>query len=175
MTMYDTEPVKYGADFTHFDYVNPNAPKGGQIRLGARGTFDSFNTFIAKGNTAGTGSVETLITSSADEPFTVYGLIAASFEWPDDRSWVIFNLRPEARWHDGTTVTADDVVWSFDTLMEKGAPQYRYYYSAVESAEKLGEHRVRFNFKEAGNRELPLIMGQLPVLPKHYWTDRDFT
>ena len=122
MTMYDTEPVKYGADFTHFDYVNPNAPKGGQIRLGARGTFDSFNTFIANGNTAGTGSVETLITSSADEPFTVYGLIAASFEWPNDGSWVIFNLRPEARWHDGTTVTADDGVWSFDTLIETGGP-----------------------------------------------------
>jgi len=175
MTMYDTEPVKYGENFSHFDYLNPNAPKGGGIRLGAVGTFDSFNTFIAKGNAAGTGSVETLITSSADEPFTVYGLIAASFEWPNDRSWVIFNLRSQARWHDGTPVTADDVVWSFDTLMEKGAPGYRYYYSAVESAEKLGEHRVRFNFKEAGNRELPLIMGQLPVLPKHYWVDRDFT
>jgi microcin C transport system substrate-binding protein len=173
--MYDTEPAKYGENFSHFEYVNPNAPKGGGIRLGAVGTFDSFNTFIAKGNVAGTGSVETLITSSADEPFTVYGLIAASFEWPNDRSWVIFNLRPEARWHDGAPVTADDVVWSFDTLMENGAPGYRYYYSAVESAETLGNHQVRFNFKEAGNRELPLIIGQLPVLPKHYWADRDFT
>jgi microcin C transport system substrate-binding protein len=175
MTMYDNEPVKYQAGFPHFDYVNSDAPKGGSIRLGAVGTFDSFHGFIPKGNAVGTGSVETLITSSADEPFTIYGLIAESFEWPEDRSWIIFNLRQQARWHDGMPITADDVVWSFDTLIEKGSPGYRYYYGAVEDAEKLGSHRVRFNFKEAGNRELPMIMGQLPVLPKHYWANRDFS
>ena len=175
MTMYDNEPVKYQPDFPHFDYVNPDAPKGGSIRLGAVGTFDSFHGFIPKGNAVGTGSVETLITSSADEPFTIYGLIAESFEWPEDRSWIIFNLRQQARWHDGMPITSDDVVWSFDTLIEKGSPGYRYYYGAVEDAEKLGSHRVRFNFKEAGNRELPMIMGQLPVLPKHYWANRDFS
>ena len=96
-------------------------------------------------------------------------------EWPADRSWVIFNLRPEARWHDGTPITADDVVWSFETLVEKGMPFYRYYYSAIDSAEALSTHRVRFNFKESGNQELPLITGQLPVLPKHYWASRDFS
>lgn len=175
MTMYDNEPVKYQPGFPHFDYVNPAAPKGGSIRLGTVGTFDSFHGFIPKGNAVGTGSVETLITSSADEPFTIYGLIAESFEWPEDRSWIIFNLRQQARWHDGMPITADDVVWSFDTLIEKGSPGYRYYYGAVENAEKLGSHRVRFNFKEAGNRELPMIMGQLPVLPKHYWANRDFS
>jgi len=175
ITLYDSEPAKYGKNFTHFDYVNPSAPKGGTIRLGAVGTFDSFNTFIAKGNAVGTGSVETLISLSADEPFTAYGLIAESFEWPEDRSWIIFNLRPEARWHDGAPLTADDVVWSFNILIEKGAPSYRYYYASVESAEKLDDHKVRFNFKESGNRELPLIMGQLPILPKHYWENRDFT
>tara|TARA_Y100000588_G_scaffold314097_1_gene341567 strand:- start:864 stop:2750 length:1887 start_codon:yes stop_codon:yes gene_type:complete len=175
MTMYDSEIAKYGPDFAHFDYVNPNAPKGGSIRLGGIGTFDSFHGYIPKGNAVSTGSVETLITSSADEPFTVYGLIAETFEWPDDRSWVIFNLREEARWHDGIPITADDVVWSFNTLIEKGSPGYRYYYGAVENAEKLGRHQVRFNFKEAGNRELPMIMGQLPILPKHYWADRDFS
>ena len=175
MTMYDNEPVKYQPGFPHFDYVNPDAPKGGSIRLGAVGTFDSFHGFIPKGNAVGTGSVETLITSSADEPFTIYGLIAESFEWPEDRSWIIFNLRQQARWHDGVPITADDVVWSFDTLIEKGSPGYRYYYGAVEDAEKLGSHRVRFNFKEAGNRELPMIMGQLPVLPKHYWANRNFS
>ena len=175
MTMYDNEPVKYQPGFPHFDYVNPDAPKGGSIRLGAVGTFDSFHGFIPKGNAVGTGSVETLITSSADEPFTIYGLIAESFEWPEDRSWIIFNLRQQARWHDGMPITADDVVWSFDTLIEKGSPGYRYYYGPVKDAEKLGSHRVRFNFKEAGNRELPMIMGQLPVLPKHYWANRDFS
>ena len=175
MTMYDAEQPKYEPVFSHFDYVNPNATKGGTIRVGSVGTFDSFNTHIAKGNAAGTGSVETLVTSSADEPFTVYGLIAESFEWPNDRSWVIFNLRPEARWHDQQPITADDVVWSFETLMEKGAPGYKYYYAAVGNAEKLGTHRVRFNFKEANNRELPMIMGQLPILPKHYWEGRDFS
>ena len=175
MTMFDNETPKYAAAFPHFDYVNPDAPRGGTLRLAIKGTFDSFHPFIPKGNAASTGSVETLLVNSADEPFTAYGLVAKTMEWPADRSWVIFNLRPEARWHDGTPVTADDVVWSFETLVEKGMPFYRYYYSAIDSAEALNTHRVRFNFKESGNQELPLITGQLPVLPKHYWASRDFS
>ena len=175
MTMFDNEIPKYTTTFPYFDYVNPTAPKGGTLRLAVDGTYDSFNPFIPKGNAASTGSVETLLVNSADEPFTAYGLVAKTMEWPADRSWVIFNLRPEARWHDGTPVTADDVVWSFETLVEKGMPFYRYYYSAIDSAEALNTHRVRFNFKESGNQELPLITGQLPVLPKHYWASRDFS
>ena len=175
MTMFDNETPKYAAAFPHFDYVNPTAPKGGTLRLAVDGTFDSFNSFIPKGNAASTGSVETLLVNSADEPFTAYGLVAETMEWPADRAWVIFNLRPEARWHDGTPITADDVVWSFETLVAKGLPFYRYYYSAIDSAEALSKHRVRFNFKESGNQELPLITGQLPVLPKHYWASRDFS
>ena len=174
ITMFDNEAPRYGTDFRHFDYVNPDAPRGGSLRLAVEGTFDSFNPFIPKGNAASTGSVETLLVNSADEPFTAYGLIAESIEWPADRSWVIFNLRSEARWHDGTPITAGDVVWSFETLMEHGTPFYRYYYSAIDSAEALSEHRVRFNFKESGNQELPLITGQLPVLPRHYWETREF-
>ena len=175
MTMFDNEIPKYAATFPYFDYVNPTAPKGGTLRLAVDGTFDSFNSFIPKGNAASTGSVETLLVNSADEPFTAYGLVAETMEWPADRSWVIFNLRPEARWHDGTPITADDVVWSFETLVDKGMPFYRYYFSAIDSAEALNTHRVRFNFKESGNQELPLITGQLPVLPKHYWASRDFS
>ena len=175
MTMFDNEIPKYTTTFPYFDYVNPTAPKGGTLRLAVDGTYDSFNSFIPKGNAASTGSVETLLVNSADEPFTAYGLVAETMEWPADRSWVIFNLRPEARWHDGTPITADDVVWSFETLVEKGMPFYRYYYSAIDSAEALNTHRVRFNFKESGNQELPLITGQLPVLPKHYWASRDFS
>lgn len=165
---------KYGPDFEYFDYVNPDAPKGGSLLQALRGTFDSFNTHIPKGNPVGTGSTETLLQGSFDEPFTQYGLIAESLEVPDDRSWVIFNLRPEARWHDGMPITADDVLWSFETITTKGRPADRYYYKDVTSVEKLGERRVRFNFSDTENRELPLIIGQLSILPKHYWEDRDF-
>ncbi len=172
IALYD-EP-KYAADFKHFDYVNPNAPKGGTMRTATKGTFDSFHPYIPKGNAVGTGSVETLLLSSEDEPFTAYGLIAETMEWPDDRSWIIFDLRSQARWHDGKPITADDVIWSFEMLTTKGDPQYRFYYSSVERVEKLGERRVKFSFKESNNRELPLIVGQIPILPKHYWQGRDF-
>ncbi len=175
ITLYDEAP-KYPADFKHFDYVNPDAPKGGTFRIAPtqEASFDSFHPFIPKGDAVSTGSVETLMVDSADEPFTEYGLIAETIEWPDDRSWVIFNLNPQARWHDGVAITAEDVVWTFNTLVEKGSPQYRFYYASVEKVEKLGERRVRFTFNEKNNRELPLIVGQLPVLPKHYWQELDF-
>ena len=113
---------KYGPDFKHFDYVNPEAPKGGTLRLGAAGTFDSFNPYIIKGNAAAGVGAESLMTASADEPFTKYGLIAEWIEWPDDRSWVTFTLRPEARWHDGRRITVDDVIFSLQTLKTKGEP-----------------------------------------------------
>ncbi len=176
ITLYG-EPPKYAADFKHFDYVNPNAPVGGTFRVAPvqEASFDSFHPYIAKGDAVETGSIEPLMVASADEPFTNYGLIAQTVEWPDDRSWVIFNLNPKARWHDGEPITADDVVWTFNTLVEKGSPQYRFYYASVNSVERLGRLRVRFNFSETNNRELPLIVGQLPVLPKHYWEGRDFS
>ena len=167
---------KYGPDFEHFDYVNPDAPKGGTLRMAEQGTFDSFNGYIPKGNAAAglTYLYESLMTGSADEPFTMYGLLAESAEWPEDRSWVIFTLRPEARWHDGKPVTVEDVIWTFETLITMGNPGYRFYYGSVAGAEQVGARRVKFTFKEAGNRELPLIMGQLDILPKHYWEGRDF-
>jgi len=164
---------KHGPDFKHFDYVNPDAPKGGELRTGARGTFDTFNPYNAKGNPFGAGA-ETLMTQGMDEAFTEYGLIAEEIEWPEDRSWVIFHLRPEARWHDGKPITVEDVIFSFNTLKEKGAPLYRFYYASVERAVKVGARAVKFEFSEINNRELPLILGQLFIFPKHYWEDRDF-
>ncbi|MBT4934565.1 MAG: ABC transporter substrate-binding protein [Rhodospirillaceae bacterium] len=168
---------KYGPDFKHFDYVNPDAPKGGKVKLGSTGSFDNLNGFIVKGEAAdGLGAMyDTLMTGSADEAFTEYGLLAESIEVPEDRTWVQFVLRKEARWHDGKPVTADDVIWTFNTLLEKGTPRYRYYYADVVGAKKIDERTVRFDFKNGENRELPMIMGQLVVLPKHYWQDKDFT
>jgi microcin C transport system substrate-binding protein len=168
--------LKYGPGFTHFDYANPNAPKGGDVKLAAVGTFDSLNPFILKG-VAATGigdTFDTLMEGSSDEPFSEYGLIAESVEVPADRSWVAFTLRPEARFHDGSPITADDVIWTFDTLKSKGHPFYRSYYSRVTNAEKLGPRKVRFRFSPGDNRELPLIVGQLPVLSKAYWSTHDF-
>ncbi|WP_448204822.1 extracellular solute-binding protein [Azospirillum sp. sgz302134] len=166
---------KYGADFKHFDYVNPNAPKGGKVTLQAIGSFDTLNPFTLKGVPAAGAAMiyDTLMANSADEPFTEYGQLAESIDLPEDRSWVAFTLRPNARWHDGNPVTADDVVFSFHTLTESH-PFYRSYYSAVDKVEAEGDRRVRFTFKPGDNRELPLIVGQLPVLPKHYWQGKDF-
>lgn len=168
--------LKYGPDFEHFDYVNPNAPKGGRVKQATTGTFDSFNPFIVRGNpAAGIGYLyDTLMTSSADEPFSEYGLLVEKVEMPQDRSWVAFTLREEARWHDGKPVTADDVVFSFDILRTKGQPFYRAYYGNVDKVEKTGPRTVKFTFKPGENRELPLILGQLPVLPKHWWEGKEF-
>jgi microcin C transport system substrate-binding protein len=165
---------KYGPDFTHFDYVNPDAPKGGTLRLGVTGTFDSFNPYIIRGNPAAGVDAETLTVGSEDEPFSQYGLIAERIQWPQDRSWVAFTLRPEARWHDGRPITVDDVIFSLETLKTKGQPFFRSYYRTIVRAERTGERTVRFVFAEAGNRELPLIAGQMPILAKHYWQDREF-
>jgi len=169
--------TKYDPGFKHFGYVNPSAPKGGTVRLWAQGGYDSFNRFIIKGEAAdGIGRIyDTLMRSSADEPFSQYGLLAESIETPEDRSWVKFTLRQEGRWHDGKSITADDVIWTFNTLIKMGNPGYRYYYASIAKAEKLDAHTVKFTFKPGENRELPLILGQLAVLPKHYWLNRDFT
>ncbi len=169
--------AKYPAGFRHFDYVNPGAPKGGTVRLASIGSFDSLNPFIIKGQAAdGIGAIyDSLTTASADEPFTRYGLLAESMEVPADRSWIIFNLRPEARWHDGRPLTADDVVFTFDLVRREGTPQLRFYYQSIGAVEKLGTHRVKFSFTGGENREMPLIVGEQPILPKHYWESRDFT
>ncbi len=168
--------LKYQADFTHLDYVNPEAPKGGHIKLGSMGSFDSLNSFIVKGVSAsGVGFIyDTLLTSTADEPFSEYGLLAETITVPEDRSWIEFHLRPEARWHDGKPVTPEDVIWTFNTLLEKGRPFYRFYYGSVESVEKTGDRSVKFSFVPGENRELPLIIGQITILPKHYWETREF-
>lgn len=168
--------LKYGSDFTHFDYVNPDAPKGGTIRHAAVGGFDTLNGFIIKGNAAaGLGDIyATLMVSSADEPFSQYGLAAEAVRTPEDRSWVEFRLREGATFHDGEPIKPEDVIWTFEMLTSHGAPFYRFYYSGVDQVRQTGERTVRFDFKEGLNRELPLILGQLPVLPKHYWADREF-
>ncbi len=167
---------KYPADAGPPDYFNPDAPKGGTARLGARGTFDSLHPFIVKSvPAAGITSIwDALCWPSRDEASTEYGLIAETIEWPDDRSWVAFTLRPEARWHDGTPITVEDVIFTLDILKTKGAPNYAFYYYDVMSAEKVGDRKVLFKFREAGNRELPLIVGQLPILPSKWWATRDF-
>lgn len=169
--------LKYGPDFTHFEYVNPDAPKGGTVTRGTSGTFDKTNPFILKGVPAVGSSViyDTLTVNSLDEPFSVYGLLAESIEVADDKRWVTFRLRKEARWHDGVALTADDVVWTFDTFMKDGHPAYKSYFGAIAKAEALDSHTVKFSFSEGNNSELPLITGQLPIMPKHFWETRDFT
>ena len=168
---------KYEAGFAHLDYVNINAPKGGTVRRYAIGGFDSFNPFIIKGEpAAGIGLVfETLTTTPPDDALSDYGLIAETITTPEDLSWVEFRLRENARFHDGSTITPEDVIYSFDTLIKSGRPHYRYYYSNVAKAEKTGPRKVRFTFKGARNRELPQIMGQLPVISKKWWSKRDFS
>ena len=167
---------KYPDSFQYVDYANPDAPKGGKIILSSTGSYDSFNPFILKGTAAaGIGNLyETLTTGSSDEAFTEYGLIAKTIEWPDDRSWVAFTIREEAVWHDGKKISPEDVIWTFNTLMEKGHPFYKYYYGDVVEVIQENDNKVRFNFKGNTNLELPLIVGQLPVLPKHYWINKNF-
>ena len=165
---------KYPSDFKQFAYVNPDAPKGGLARLGAQGTFDNFNLFIAgvKGeleNGAGNLPYDTLMVEAQDEVGTEYGLLAEAVRYPPDYSAVTYRLRPEARFNDGQPVTPGDVIFSFETL-KANSPQYAFYYKNVERAEQTGEREITFTFSEKGNRELPQIVGQIPVLPKHWWT-----
>jgi microcin C transport system substrate-binding protein len=172
-TSLNEEP-KYPPDFKRFDYVNPDAPKGGVVRLSDTGGFDTLNPILSKGNPApGLGLVyESLLTPSLDEVSAMYGLIADAMRYPDDYSSVTFRLRPEAKWHDGEPITPDDVVWSFNKLVELN-PSQKFYYQHVSKAEVTGEHEVTFTFDQTGNRELPHIVGELLVLPKHWWEGKD--
>jgi microcin C transport system substrate-binding protein len=168
--------IKYPADFKRFDYANPDAPKGGVARMISIGTFDNFNIAVmgVKGSIAPAAALinETLMTRSQDEGATEYGLLAEGAAHPDDFAWVIFRLRKEARWHDGKPVTPEDVIFSIEAL-KKNSPFYASYYRHVAKAEKTGEREIKFTFDAPGNRELPTIVGELPVLPQHYWEGTD--
>jgi len=164
------------ADFAHFPWVNPDAPKGGEIARTALGSFDSFNGFILRGTPAtATGFLyDTLLAPSADEAEAAYGHLAGVVELPADGRSVTFEFREGARWHDGRPVTAEDAAWTFRTLMEKGHPRLRAYYADVAEAVAEDPRRVTFRFRGGVNRELPQIVGQLAVLPRHWWEGRDF-
>ena len=156
--------------FTHFPYANQEAPKGGRLVLAKRGSFDSLNPLIVKGVSAeGIREYvyESLLARAYDEPFSLYGLVAESVETPEDRSFVEFTLNPEAKFSDGKPITVDDVIFSFELLRDHGRPNHRSYYQKVSKAEKSGERKVKFTFDASGDREMPLIMGLMPVLPKH--------
>jgi microcin C transport system substrate-binding protein len=168
--------IKYPADFKHFDYVNPDAPRGGVARQISVGTFDNFNIAVSgvKGTIApAVGLIyETLTSGSLDEATTYYGLLAESVAYPDDYSWVKYRLRKEAHWHDGVPVTPEDVIFSLDVL-RKYSPMYSSYFRHVAKADKTGEHEITFTFDAPGNRELPTIVGEITVLPKHWWEGTD--
>lgn len=170
--------VALPADYTHFPYVNPQVKKGGKISYGVVGTFDSLNPFVIKGMRTTARGVwdpeygnlfyEALMQRSSDEPFSLYGLLAESVEWDEERSFIQFNLNPKAHWHDGKPVTAEDVIFSFNLLAEKGRPPYNKRLDAVAKMEQVGERSVRFTFNEKANRETPLILAlSMPILPKH--------
>ncbi len=160
------EPV----GFTHFSYVDPAAPKGGRLAIGSYGSFDSLNPLIVKGSPVPgirDFTIESLMARGLDEPFTLYGLVAETIDVPEDRSSVTFNLNPKARFSDGKPITAEDIIFSLELLREKGRPNHRTYFSKVAKSERLSEHAVRFVFDAAGDREIPLIIALMPVLPKH--------
>jgi microcin C transport system substrate-binding protein len=172
-------PSKYGNDFRHYDFVNPDAPKGGRLNLQAAGTFDSFNPLPVRGTPAagfaafgGGIAYDTLMDQALDEPGVSHGLIAEAMRYPADFSSVTFRLDPAARFHDGQPITAEDVVWTFQTVTRL-SPLYANYYHNVTGAEVTGEREVTFRFNQTGNRELPNIMGDLVVLPKHFWEGTD--
>lgn len=172
---------RYAANFTHFDYVNPEAPKGGTLRLHALGSFDSLNPYIVRGKKAagihhGSGMYfETLAARARDEPFTLYGLIAETIETPDDRSWVEFTLRPEAAFSDGTQITVADVIFSWEILKEKSLPNARATWSRIAEVTETGPRRVRFTFASDTDRELPLLVaGFMPIMSKAWWSTRNF-
>ena len=168
---------KYGPDFQHLDYANPDAPKGGELRRAVTGTFDNLNPFIIKG-VAAPGRhhfFESLLKRTWDEPFSLYGLIAESINVPDDRSSVTFSLRPEAQFHDGSPITVDDVIFSWETLKEQGRPNHRLYYNKVRKIERPDARSVRFIFDtETPDRELPLILGLMPIVSKAYYSSVTF-
>jgi peptide/nickel transport system substrate-binding protein len=164
--------------FSAFPYVNPAAPKGGQLRLGAQGSFETLNPLIVAGVPASgvrEFTVESLMARSLDEPFTLYGLLAKTIDIADDRKSVTFELNPAAKFSDGQPVTQDDVIASFELLKTKGRPNHRTYFAKVPKAEKIGDHGVRFTFEDGDDRELPLILGLMPVIEAHAMTPEQFT
>ena len=165
---------KYDKDFKNFDYVNTNAPKGGSIKLHAIGSFDTLNNFILKGSPAANLSQvhDSLLVQSFDEPFTMYGLIAETITVPEDRSWVIFKIRKQAKFHDGSQIKVEDIIWTLNTLKEKGHPFFKFYYGSVKEAKKISENEVKFIFQGETNLELPLIIGQMKILSKNYWENK---
>jgi microcin C transport system substrate-binding protein len=170
---------RYGEDFKHYDHVNPDAPKGGTVNYTVVGTFDSFNPYIVQGSPAAglagfTGGLlyDTLMEQSVDEPSTSHVLVAEAFKFPEDFSSATYRLNPKAKWHDGKPITVEDVVWSFNVLKEH-SPQYSHYYANVTEAVAISDREVEFRFDQKGNRELPHIMGDLVVLPKHWWEGTD--
>lgn len=170
--------LKYKKNFEKFEYANDKATKGGTIRLSSIGTFDNLNPYILKGVSAMQAAYlfETLMKSSFDEPFSQYGLIAEGVKVPNDRSWVMFKIRKEAEFSDGSKITPEDVIFSFETIITKGHPYYKSYYSQVDSVIKISNDEVKFNFKGEPNPELPLIIGyQLPIFSKKDWTNKDFS
>jgi microcin C transport system substrate-binding protein len=166
---------KYPASFKHFDYVNPDAPKGGTLVLYSIGTYDNFHRYAQRGLAAdaSTSFYDTLMTPSEDEIEVYYGLIAEKVEYDSDFRWIIFHINPKARHQDGKPITADDVVFSFNKFFDEGVPQFKQYYAAVEKVEALDRYRVRFTLKE-GSKEMLVSLAQLTILPKHYWESRDF-
>lgn len=168
---------KYPAGFAHFEFADPAAPKGGRVVLGQTGSFDTLNPLIIRGEPAAgirEWVYETLMARGFDEPFTMYGLIAKTVEVPDDRSSVTFHIDPAARFSDGKAVTADDVIFSMQTLRERGRPNHRNSYKKVVRTERVSDLAVRFVFDDSGDREMPLIMASMPVLPKHLLTAETF-
>jgi len=168
--------LKYGPDFHHFDYVNPDAPKGGKLLQSSIVAFDTLNPFTLKGNAAaGIGLIyDSLMVSSADEPSSMYGLIAREIELPQDRSFAIFHLDPRAKFQDGSDITAEDVKFSYEILLEKGSPVYRQVFSQIEGAEIIDELTVKFTFKPGNNRETPLTVAGISIMPKKFWDGKDF-
>ena len=165
---------KYTKNFKNFDYVNPNAPKGGEIKFHEIGSFDTLNNFILKGSPAANLSQihDSLLVQSYDEPFTMYGLIAENISVPKDRSWVIFKIRKEAKFHDGSPIRIEDIIWTLKTLKKKGHPFYKFYYQSIEKAEKIDDLHVKFSFNEKSNLELPLIIGQMKILSQKFWENK---
>jgi microcin C transport system substrate-binding protein len=164
--------IKYPADFRHYDYVNPKAPKGGKVRLGLVGSYDSLNSHTIKGDSFGLEGVETLFDRSLDEASSVYGLTASEAWYPTDFSRVVFKLRPEARFHDGKPIMAEDIIWSMET-QKANLPSIAQYFQNITKVEQSGDHEVTMLFDKTGNRELPQIATELAVLPKHWWTGKD--
>ena len=168
---------KHGPEFEHFNYANPDAPRGGTLIRAQVGSFDSLNPFIVTGQkAAGLAAYvfPTLMARSWDEPFTMYGYLAESIETPEDRSWVTFHLNPDARWHDGTQITVDDVIYSMETHREMGTPGKRQYYQRIETVQRVGANGVRFNLTDDSDRETPVVLAMMPIFSKAYYTAHRF-